>query len=165
MLTNLHALLPRHLGGHRAIAIAATFYRLLMGLSSPDLQEWNESVILKATGDGTTDTAGPCMLSGDHAIARQMTMEASAVLSKPAAQLLWDLEACFDTIDWSSLVKLAKATEYRLRLLVLASMAHLAPRTIKAKQSLPPWGGCRQAIGNDINTVGPGFNGGGNSVF
>ena len=76
----------------------------------------------------------------DATMERQWCFEAARYVGDEGAAILWDLERFFDTVDFEVLLSQAMAWSYPRRLMVLALLQHMAPRTLTYK------GVCSQCV-------------------
>ena len=115
------ALLGKKDGSTRTIAIAATFYRLLMAVLKGEVRGWDADVGMEG------DSALPGSSPHDAAARRRLLVEAHALVGDAVALVLWDIRKFFDSLDVEVLICRAEAAGFPLDQLVLGLQVHRAP--------------------------------------
>ncbi len=134
-LLSIMALLAKKAGGWRTIAICPTFYRLLMALLADDFESWDESMDLDGVA---TDSAAPGHSAERVAARRQLLAEVAAARGLCVVQLLWDIEAFYDSIDISKLLADLSNWDFPQVPAALALQLHVAPRALQAHGCFAP---------------------------
>ncbi len=127
VLTVLMALLGKKAGGSRAIAIMATFARLLLALTKGEVREWDEAV-----GDGN-DTALNGRRPLDETAGRHLRLELASLQGRHAITLLWDMEKFFDSLDARILVNSVVDADFSADQHAMWLMMHRAPRVLRVQ--------------------------------
>ncbi len=125
VLLTVLKLLGKKQGGSRAIAVIASFARLLMNLLKEEVRDWDRAV-------GSTDDSA---LAGrrplDETARRVLRTEVAGLTGKHVIMLLWDMAKFYDTLDPSVLAELAMTAGFPLDQLALGLSLHRAPRLLR----------------------------------
>jgi hypothetical protein len=85
-----------------------------------------------------TDSAGPGKAAEATALKRQLLVEAAATQGHTVVQLLWDVEAFFDSMDIEKLVTFAQRWGMPPHASILELQQHLAPRALQIDGCFAP---------------------------
>ena len=122
LLCNLISLIPKALGGQRAIAKTPMLYRLWNVMRTPGVKAWAETIV------GEWDFAASGKSAMFSAAVRSWTNELGILAGKHTATILWDVDKFFDSIDPEIVLREGISLQYPPLDLVLALAMHLAPR-------------------------------------
>ena len=124
-LANTMAALGKQCGGARCIAVAATYYRLLMAIIRPIVREWDRNI--GSEYDSALVGRSPIYATAQRA----MIMEQASLRGLCTILILWDLRQFFDSIDLSRLIPQCVRLGFPEEALLLGLQAHRAPRILK----------------------------------
>ena len=124
-LANTMAALGNKCGGTRCIAVAATYYRLLMAIIRPIVREWDRNI--GSEYDSSLVGRSPIYATAQRA----MIMEQASLRGLCTILILWDLRQFFDSIDLSRLIPQCVRLGFPEEALLLGLQAHRAPRILK----------------------------------
>ena len=88
----MEALIPKKDASKRAIAIAPSTSRMLMGMLAPQLREWDATSALGG------DMAAPGKDMRKETVYKLALQEAEVINGKCAAQILWDISGFYDEL-------------------------------------------------------------------
>ncbi len=118
-------LLGKKCGGTRAVAVIATYARLLLALIKEEVRGWDR----QAGSEDDTALKGKRPL--DETARRRIRVEAAALRGKWSVTILWDFKKFFDYINPEILTKSAVDAMFPMDQLALGLMMHRAPRTLR----------------------------------
>ena len=95
-----------------------------------ELRDWDQQIVADF---GFDDTAAPNRRSRVAVGKRQALAETASLLNKPCVQVLYDIAKFFDTINLDLLLPWAEQHGFPVDLLVILSMMHLAPRSLRTQ--------------------------------
>ena len=101
-------------------------YRLLMLWKKPSMAAWQDANTMR-WGDAVRKST-PLRA----ALARNILLESGTRLGLACGQVLWDIEAFFDSFSVTDVTRMAVRLGYPKRLLLLALQQHTAPRIVMA---------------------------------
>ena len=125
LLLNLFSLIPKSLGGSRAIAKTPIFYRLWCLMRSEVIRDWSR----ETCPDWEYAAAGRNCLSA--AATHQWVNELAHASGNVSAALLWDIWKYFDSINYEDVTRVASKLQYPTSDLKLALQMHAAPRILQ----------------------------------
>ena len=124
-LLNQISLLGKKCGGTRPIAIATTFYRIVMAMQKNIVREWDKKV--GSRYDSAMQGSSPKIA----AAIRALEMEQKTIRGEYVIQIMWDVAKYFDSLDIKTLIERAVRYEFPLEPLVMGLQVHRAPRVLK----------------------------------
>ena len=140
-LLNILTLLGKRLGGSRTIAIMASIYRAFMKHSGLTIREWD------VTEGHHWDSALAGSSSLRAAVLRALQSENGEARGDHVAHKLWEMQKCFDSVDFNLLVKELTRRGFPSHLMVLGFLAHCALRILRVgKSSGPTVVDCRNSM-------------------
>ena len=96
------SLLGKKQGGTRTVALAASFYRLVMALLKPPMRAWDMAV--KSERDSAAPGQAPMrVLAGRH-----LDLELVAAAGNQAVGVFWDARRFLDSLDVPGTIAAAK---------------------------------------------------------
>jgi hypothetical protein len=137
----LLSLLGKKAGGTRAIAVIASYARLLLHLIKDPVRRWDDEV--GHEGDSAMRGKKPA----DETARRLMRVEVAALLGRHVAMVLWDMAKFFDSMDTQVLIESAERLDFPRDQLALGLMLHKAPRVVRAR------GCCGEQVPNTARSV------------
>ena len=120
------SLLAKKAGGTRAIALIASFTRLLLGALKEYVRGWDKSIGV----DGDTGLPG-CSLELEAA-RRHLRMRIARSRGQGIVQLLWDITKFYDATSVSGTVRAADRLNFPHSQLALSLVSHRAPRVFRS---------------------------------
>ena len=123
LLCGMLVLLPKTLGGTRTIAVLPTIYRLLLAVLRDEWCTWDADMTMD--GGPVDDTTARTRGAERGAMQRQLLAEAWATVGWTVVQLLWDVEAFYDSIDVAWMLTEAERWSMPLIPTGLATEQHL----------------------------------------
>ena len=133
-LVAMIALIPKKVAGWRSIAVCPSHYRVLMAMLAPSLREWDRQAVTMQ--GGAVDTAAPGVHASFEVARRQLRHEVASLQGLVTVQLLWDVQAFFDSIPLADLVEDAQLQGMPRDAGVLAMQMHTAARILKLPTTL-----------------------------
>ena len=136
VLVAVLVLLPKKQSGTRTIGILPTLVRLVLASYSADMRTWDKAIALPG------DSAAPGVCSQIAVGVRALRSEVAAERGSYTAQLLWDFEAYFDSLDMQESIASLKVLSAPLPGIALALQTHKCERWLRSGPSYAKTIGC-----------------------